>query len=149
MKGLEHIESIRQAIISKTAMCFTYQCFKARAASTFCFSPYLLKEYRNRWFVLGESHRQQEQILTLALDRILHLTEEPAEVYRENHRIDLVTHYDDVIGVTKTPGRKSTVVTFRIDHANAPYVITKPLQNALAVTNTVRFWIKQKIWGGD
>jgi len=32
-------------------MCVTYQSFKAREASTFCFSGYLLKEYRNRWFV--------------------------------------------------------------------------------------------------
>jgi predicted DNA-binding transcriptional regulator YafY len=127
LKGLEHIEVIRRAIISKTALCTTYQSFKARQASTFCFSPYLLKEHRNRWFVLGQSHQRYSPLLTLALDRIQTLLEEPSEPYRENTSLDLSTHYNDVIGVTKTVGQKNTEVVFRIDHAQAPYVITKPL----------------------
>ncbi|MBO9617205.1 MAG: WYL domain-containing protein [Dyadobacter sp.] len=127
LKGLEHIEEIRRAIISKTTLCMTYQSFKARQANTFCFSPYLLKEYRNRWFVLGQSHQRRSPLLTLALDRIQLLGEEPSESYRENTGIDLSTYYNDVIGVTKTAGQRNTEVIFRIEHAHAPYVITKPL----------------------
>ncbi|SDG28603.1 Predicted DNA-binding transcriptional regulator YafY, contains an HTH and WYL domains [Dyadobacter soli] len=127
LKGLEHIEVIRRAIISKTALCITYQSFKARQASTFCFSPFLLKEYRNRWFVLGQSHQHHSPLLTLALDRIQTLQEEPSEPYQENTSLDLTTHYNDVIGVTKTAGQRNTEVVFRIHHAHAPYVITKPL----------------------
>ena len=56
LKGLEYLEVIRKAIVSKKTLCVTYQSFKAREASTFCFSGYLLKEYRNRWFVLGARH---------------------------------------------------------------------------------------------
>lgn len=127
LKGLEHIEVIRRAIISKTTLCITYQSFKARQANTFCFSPYLLKEYRNRWFILGQSHQRHSPLLTLALDRIQVLHEEPSESYRENTQLDLSTHYSDVIGVTKTAGQRNTEVIFRIEHAHAPYVITKPL----------------------
>lgn len=127
LRGLEHIEAIRRAIISKTALCMTYQSFKARQANTFCFSPYLLKEHRNRWFVLGESHQRNAPLLTLALDRMQELREEPAETYRENNKVDLSSHYNDVIGVTKMPGQQSTDVQFRVEHAHAPYVITKPL----------------------
>lgn len=75
-------------------------------------------------------------ILTLALDRIQQLHEEPTEGYRENLRVDLATHYDDVIGVTKTPGQKSTEVLFRINHANAPYVVTKPLHASQRLLGT-------------
>ncbi|SEJ80065.1 Predicted DNA-binding transcriptional regulator YafY, contains an HTH and WYL domains [Dyadobacter sp. SG02] len=127
LKGLEHIEVIRRAIISKTALCITYQSFKARQASTFCFSPYLLKEHRNRWFVLGHSHQRHSLLLTLALDRIQTLHEDTSEPYRVNTSLDLSTHYSDVIGVTKTAGQRNTEVIFRIEHAHAPYVITKPL----------------------
>jgi predicted DNA-binding transcriptional regulator YafY len=127
LKGLEHIEVIRRAIISKTTLCMTYQSFKARQASTFYFSPYLLKEHRNRWFTLGQSHQRHHPLLTLALDRIQTLREEPSETYRENTHLDLSTHYNDVIGVTKTAGQRNTEVIFRIEHAHAPYVITKPL----------------------
>ena len=46
-----------------------YRSFKARSANSFIFYPYLLKEYRNRWFVYGV--RKNGRILqNLALDRI-------------------------------------------------------------------------------
>src|SRR3569833_3116199 len=70
LKGLEWIEVIRKAIVAKIAICITFQSFKAREASTFCFSGYLLKEYRNRWFVLGMRHGKSGHLLNLALDRI-------------------------------------------------------------------------------
>lgn len=53
LKGLEWIDAIYQAILKKKAISLTYQSFKAREANTFTFHPYFLKEYRNRWFVLG------------------------------------------------------------------------------------------------
>ncbi|WP_256010204.1 helix-turn-helix transcriptional regulator [Desertivirga xinjiangensis] len=129
LKGLEHIEIIRKAIISQVVLCITYQSFKARQASTFCISPYLLKEYRNRWFILCESHQKSSPLLTLALDRIEGLEIASNELYRENKTLDLSTYYSDVIGVTKTPGQADCEVVFQIDHKNAPYVITKPLHH--------------------
>ncbi|MDN3579574.1 helix-turn-helix transcriptional regulator [Mucilaginibacter flavus] len=128
LKGLEWIEVIRKAIVAKKVICVTYQSFKARDASTFCFSGYVLKEYRNRWFVLGKSHVRNSPLLTLALDRIKTI-EQHEDAYRENTQIDLATYYDDVIGVTKSPGQLSNEVVFWVDSANAPYVITKPLHH--------------------
>jgi predicted DNA-binding transcriptional regulator YafY len=128
LKGLENIEVIRKAIVAKKTLCVTYQSFKAREASTFCFSGYLLKEYRNRWFVLGMRHGRGGNILNLALDRISSV-ETHNEAYRENNVIDLATYYNDVIGVTKSPGQRDCEVVFWIDNANAPYIITKPLHH--------------------
>lgn len=126
LKGLEWIEVIRKAIVAKKAICVTYQSFKARQPSTFCFSGYLLKEYRNRWFVLGMPHTKNSHIMNLALDRIQTVVE-GEETYRENETLDLATYYDDCIGVTKTPCQPDCEVIFWVDAANAPYVITKPL----------------------
>lgn len=112
LKGLEFIEGIRKTIVSKTVLCITYQSFKARQPNTFCFSPYLLKEYRNRWFVLGQSHQKNAPLLTLALDRFQSLTNDNTEVYRENEMINLSTYYSDVIGVTKSPGQRDVEVIF-------------------------------------
>jgi predicted DNA-binding transcriptional regulator YafY len=128
LKGLEWLEGIRKAIVAKQTLCITYQSFKARTASTFCFSAYLLKEYRNRWFVLGVSHQRNSTLLNLALDRIQTI-ETHMEDYRENTSIDLATYYSDVIGVTKSPGQRDNEVIFWIDNANAPYIITKPLHH--------------------
>jgi len=128
LKGLEWIEVIRKAIVAKKTMCMTYQSFKAREASTFCFSGYLLKEYRNRWFVLGISHQRHKPLLTLALDRVQTISGHEDE-YIENTTIDLANYYNDCIGVTKSPGQRDCEVVFWIDAANAPYVVTKPLHH--------------------
>jgi len=128
LKGLEWIEVIRKTIVAKKAICITYQSFKAREASTFCFSGYLLKEYRNRWFVLGMQHKRNSHIMNLALDRIQTATEHE-EPYRENGILDLSTYYNDCIGVTKSPGQRDCEVIFWVDAPNAPYVITKPLHH--------------------
>jgi len=128
LKGLEWIEVIRKAIVAKKTLCVTYQSFKAREASTFCFSAYLLKEYRNRWFVLGRSHPKKAPLLNLALDRIQAI-EAHEDNYRENTEIDLATYYSDVLGVTKQPGQRDVEVVFWIDNASAPYVITKPIHH--------------------
>ena len=128
LKGLEWIEVIRKAIVAKKAICITYKSFKAREASIFCFSAYLLKEYRNRWFVLGVQHKRNAHIMNLALDRI-QAVQEGEEPYRENNSLDLSTYYNDCIGVTKSPGQRDCEVVLWIDNANAPYVITKPLHH--------------------
>jgi predicted DNA-binding transcriptional regulator YafY len=128
LKGLEWIEVIRKYIVDKKTMCLTYQSFKAREANTFCFSGYLLKEYRNRWFVLGTSHQRNNPLLNLALDRIQTIIAHD-EDYIENTTIDLSIYYNDVLGVTKTPGQRDVEVTFWVDAKNAPYVITKPLHH--------------------
>jgi predicted DNA-binding transcriptional regulator YafY len=134
LKGLEYIEGIRKAIVARKTLCITYQSFKAREASTFCFSGYLLKEYRNRWFVLGMPHKRNAQLLNLALDRIQSI-EEHADDYRENKSIDFGSYYDNVIGVTKSPGQRDCQVVFWIDDADAPYVITKPLHHTQKVVS--------------
>lgn len=128
LKGLEWIEVIRKAIVAKKTLCISYQSFKAREASSFCFSPYLLKEYRNRWFVLGQSHRRSGPLLTLALDRI-HSVQEDTEDYRENTQLNLATYYNNCLGVTKSPNQREGDVFFWIDNESAPYIITKPLHH--------------------
>ncbi len=127
LKGLVFIEVIRKAIVARKALCVIYQSFKARDSNTYCFSPYLLKEYRNRWFVLGMAHQQRSLLMTLALDRFHSVESTSEEAYRANEKLDLATYYDDAIGVTKTPGQPNCEVILWTDLATAPYLITKPL----------------------
>ena len=67
LKGLDYLDTIYHAIVNKQALSLKYRSFKARSANTFLFYPYLLKEYRNRWFVFG---RRKGNLINLALDRI-------------------------------------------------------------------------------
>ena len=103
MKGLDYLDTIYHAIVNEHPIQLKYRSFKARSANSFIFYPYLLKEYRNRWFVYGV--RGNGRILqNLALDRIQSLEVLPQEHYIKNTFFDPNTFFDDLVGVTKNSG---------------------------------------------
>ncbi len=128
LKGLELIDPIFQAITKQKCLEFTYKSFKARNPETFIFHPALLKEYRNRWFILGKKNADLPFML-LALDRIEKLAEcsTPSIVFNENV---LNGYFKNVVGVSVSEGLLPQKVLLFVDHSNAPYVLTKPIHHS-------------------
>jgi predicted DNA-binding transcriptional regulator YafY/ectoine hydroxylase-related dioxygenase (phytanoyl-CoA dioxygenase family) len=134
LKGLEYIETLYQAIIQKKALELCYQSFKARSANEFTFHAYFLKEYRNRWFVLGIK-KKDTPILTLALDRIANIKDSSAK-YVVNKNLNMNDYFQHVIGVTvATEGRAEEIVLFA-DRETAPYILTKPIHHTQKIIET-------------
>jgi predicted DNA-binding transcriptional regulator YafY len=121
LKGLEFIDVLYDVIQTKKVIEVTYQSFKARKASVMIVHPQLLKEFNNRWFLLAN---QKGKFITLALDRMTEIVSLDDEIY-EDFKIDGDDYYRDVVGVTVSNSRAERI-QFKIDHKNAPYVITKP-----------------------
>lgn len=126
LKGLGYLDFLYQCILKKEALEITYQSFKAKKASPINFHPYLLKEFNNRWFLLGV-RKAGQPLTTLALDRIVEIKKNEAVSYVENHDFDPEAYYKDVVGVTVSEGLNPDKVHIFVDKANAPYVLTKPL----------------------
>mgnify|MGYP002248430299 CR=1 FL=1 len=59
LKGLDYLDTIYHAIVNEHPIQLKYRSFKARSANSFIFYPYLLKEYRNRWFVMGSEETDE------------------------------------------------------------------------------------------
>lgn len=125
LKGLKHIDPLHKAIINKKTIEITYQSFKAKLPQTIVFYPYLLKEYRNRWFILG-ANRKGKAIMILALDRIETFKELNSEKYHKAE-FDVSIYFNDVIGVSKMPNQTTQIVVMKIIKEHAPYIITKPI----------------------
>lgn len=135
LRGLEHIERLYQAILGKRAVEFCYQSFKARSANTFTFHPYFLKEYRNRWFVLGVKDKNAP-IMNLALDRIVSI-QDAAVKYHLPQGFNVAAYFRDVIGVSvNQEGTPEKVVLFA-NNDTAPYIATKPLHHSQEVVETL------------
>ncbi len=132
LKGLEFIDPIYQAILNQKTLYLTYQSFKARQASTFNFFPYLLKEYRNRWFVIGRKKNSQP-VQNLALDRIQKL--EISDVPYKGDPTITPDFYKDVVGVSVSQNQAPEEIQLFIDNANAPYVLTKPIHPSQKIIN--------------
>jgi predicted DNA-binding transcriptional regulator YafY len=135
LKGLEHIDVLYQSIIKKNCIAITYQSFKARESATFDFHAYLLKEFRNRWFVLGGRGGKNVPIL-LALDRIIEIKESTSS-YRENTFIDLENYFKNIIGVSVSENGVLHDVELFVNADHAPYILTKPLHHTQKVLRKV------------
>lgn len=125
LKGLHYLDEIYQAIIKKTVLVLTYKSFKSTEESTFNFHPFLLKEFNNRWFLIGK-RKGSAPITNLALDRIVSIDYDFNLPYIEED-FNAELFYKNVIGVTVNTGSRPRKIELWIDAINAPYVLTKPL----------------------
>lgn len=137
LTGIEWLDILYKAIVSKTALLLTYQSFKARAANDIIFYPYLLKEYRNRWFVLGMK-RQGKEILTLALDRIQNIEQLNKELFVQHKNFEPHTYFKNIIGVTRNAAESPTTVLFWASALHAPYIKTKPIHASQKIVEEVK-----------
>jgi predicted DNA-binding transcriptional regulator YafY len=133
LKGIEYIGIIYQAIRKKQLLDIWYQSYRAKRPGKITFNPYLLKEYRNRWFVVGKK-LDEKTILHLALDRIKDIDLNRDEGFQDDPEFDPETFHKDVIGVTVTRMRPVNVHLL-FDHDQASYVLTKPLHHSQKVVS--------------
>ena len=131
LKGLHWLDELYQAIQKKVVLKVEYQSFKATEANVIIFHPYLLKEFNNRWFLIGIGNKNRG-VVNLALDRIVAVDYDFSSPYEE-HDFDADAFYKDVVGVTVSQGERASNIKLWVDRLNAPYVITKPLHHSQVV----------------
>lgn len=128
LKGLQHLNTLYDIIASRKAVCVNYRSFNSRQPRQFFLFPYLLKEYRNRWFLFG-SRAGDMKLFNLALDRIVDFHICPDIPYKYNPEFG-EDFFDDVIGVTKHPHLKKRHIVLRADNSQASYILTKPIHSS-------------------
>lgn len=128
LKGLEHLNPLYDIIASRRTVCVNYRSFNSRAPKPFFLFPYLLKEYRNRWFLYG-SRVGDMKLFNLALDRIVDFHVCPDIPYKGNPDFT-EDFFDDVVGVTKHSRLKKEKIVLRADNSQASYVLTKPIHSS-------------------
>jgi predicted DNA-binding transcriptional regulator YafY len=137
LTGIEWLDILYKAIVNKTTLLLTYQSFIARTANDIIFYPYLLKEYRNRWFVLGMK-KQGKEIMTLALDRIQQIAPLEKEHYTLHKKFEPNTYFANIIGVTRNTAEKPTLIEFWASVYHAPYIKTKPIHTSQKIMEEVK-----------
>ncbi len=129
LKGLDWIDVLLKAVRQKTCLDIDYQSFKARKPATISLNPYLLKEYRNRWFLLARKQNATD-LQILALDRILGVRERKDLNFQAANDFEVGSFFDNIIGVTKTLKSEPVLIHFHANAQHAPYIATKPLHNS-------------------
>lgn len=125
--GTDYIDSLYTAIKEKVTLRVSYQPFNAEQPKEYIFHPYLLKEYRNRWFVIGRKEKRNS-VTNFALDRIKKI-KNSKEDYIDNDLFDANTYFNNLIGVTIPEGAGIEDVEIKIASKQVPYIKTKPIHN--------------------
>ncbi|MFM2393499.1 MAG: hypothetical protein RLZZ546_1481 [Bacteroidota bacterium] len=134
LKGLEFLDPLYQFILHKKALEVEYKSFKAKEPTIINFHPYLLKEFNNRWFLVGKN-TDNPKIQIIALDRILKINEHSKLKYKIDPTFNSNSFFKDIVGVTLMEGLRIEEIIIKADLHNAPYIKTKPIHASQCIVS--------------
>ncbi|MCB0689928.1 MAG: WYL domain-containing protein [Saprospiraceae bacterium] len=123
--GQKWLHMLYDFIQNENALKITYQPFYLDQPYQRVISPYIIKEYDNRWFLICWDHLRQD-IRNFALDRLLDIEKEPVRFYVDP-AFDATQYFENIIGVTLPKDQKVEEIIFEAKEEDAKYLITKPL----------------------
>jgi predicted DNA-binding transcriptional regulator YafY len=127
--GQSWVGKIYNQLIRKKIVIIEYKGFKDTEAYLRRIHPYHLKQYNNRWFLLGwEESENYTGITNLALDRIIKISETIEDIIP--NEVDWGDYFDEMIGVSRPNNKEAIEVKLRFSAKRIPYVITKPIHGA-------------------
>ncbi|MCH5325674.1 MAG: WYL domain-containing protein [Duncaniella sp.] len=116
------------AIQAKSVVNIEYVKYNDSQKRKVIISPYLLKEYNRRWYIIGAAY-DTGKILNFALDRILSIKVLTGFEYNRAPD-DLNERYEDIIGITYDEESPLHKIIFWVSDSSVPYIRTKPLHGS-------------------
>lgn len=128
---LKWFDDLVNAIIEKKAIQLKYQAY-GQKPKEHVVSPYMIKEYRNRFYLVAYRHSQQQEqqhIIIFGLDRIKFV--QPAnEAYIATKGFNSSHYFKHSLGITRSLEDEPIELTLKFDKINIPYVLSKPLHKS-------------------
>lgn len=125
IEGQKHLELLKRYIKDNQSLAIVYEPFD-KPAYLRKVSPYLLKEYNNRWFLICFEYDQDWSITTLGLDRIKKI-DKSLRLFHEHPDFDPDTYLKDVVGVSVNEDEIKTKIKFKAYGRQRHYINTKPI----------------------
>ncbi|HLV50735.1 MAG TPA: WYL domain-containing protein [Flavobacterium sp.] len=117
VSGLEHYPVIKEAIVHKKYLLFTYQKFDQYKSDQRKIIPQALIENKNRWYIAGfevKDGKEQTFLKTFALDRILN-ADAGLQVLSQKS-VDIKKYFKDFFGIsTRSLNNFAEVVDVHIE----------------------------------
>lgn len=127
-KGKEYFEELFTAIKEKCTVKLNYQPF-GKEEREWLIHPYMLKEYRNRWFLIARIGNNNS-LSNIRLDSIKGKIKNSKEPFLENDLFDPETYFNNVIGVTIPREQEPLDILIKVDASSADYIRTKPIHKS-------------------
>ncbi|MDD3876365.1 MAG: WYL domain-containing protein [Bacteroidales bacterium] len=144
MKGVEFLKPLLMAIKSKKKVSFIHESFVRDEERKHNIEPYLLKEYQNRWYLIG-MYSDTRKFRTFGIDRIreLEVSETSFEGNPNKNPTDLFYH---TIGLTYSYNKVEDVI-LSFTHFQGKYIKSLPMHETqeILIDNDEELRIRLKI----
>lgn len=131
IKGVEHLTLLLACIKERKEIVFEYEKFVDGSRKKHLAQPYLLKEYRNRWYLITwEPERNDYR--TYALDRISELKAKK-QTFEQHASFDIDRFFAHSIGITEIDS-KPTLITLGCSTVRAKYLESQPLHRSQKIS---------------
>lgn len=128
LKGLKWFGLLFDAIVQQRVVKLRYCPFGKRIKDRVVY-PYQLKQYNNRWFLIGmeEANKPRFRYVVIPLDRIYELEVTHDQCIMDANAEQIRLHYRHIVGVSLCPERQPETVRLRAWKPDAWYIDSKPL----------------------
>jgi hypothetical protein len=123
--GLNWLDDLFNSIKNKSVIRVLYQPYHFDSAKEFIFHSYLLKQYRNRWFVFGRI-AETNFITIFALDRIKGI-KNSKNTYIDNDLFDPEKYFNNLVGVSVKKDSKIEDILIKVKASQLLYLLSKPI----------------------
>ena len=134
-QNTNYIPTIVEAINKSLILKFKHKKFTDEIITNRKVEPYILKEYRNRWFIVGKDLKDNIY-KTFALDRILEISKTP-DIFVKDMSINIEDFFKDCFGIikpTKGEQEKPQKIVMRISNFQSKYLESLPLHSSQKIT---------------
>jgi predicted DNA-binding transcriptional regulator YafY len=130
-RGFEHFDLFYAACIHKQPVSFIHYSYKKRTFSSIIIHPSLIKEFENKWYVVGYSEKHQE-VRTFGMDRIF----SPFALRKKFVTLDdstLKSMQQDYYGVFPIPNQPKQQITIEASALATNYFLAYPIHSSQEV----------------
>jgi len=127
-KGTKHLNGILHAIQNKFQLRISYQKFWKEKPEKRIIEPYLLKEFKSRWYVIAFD-LDKKALRIFGLDRILDLHISDVK-FQYPQKTDVKKYFEDCFGIISPNNQKPQKVKLLFTENQGEYIKTLPLHSS-------------------
>lgn len=126
------LKEIISAMREERTIFLTYQDFKHEQSSVFEVEPYIVKLFKQRWYLIGKTENRLEHY---SLDRIVDM-EVSENTFELPEDFDAERYFSKYYGILTAGGHGAEDVLLRVDASQVPYFRSLPLHRTQTEVKT-------------
>jgi len=143
-KGSAHLKTLLRAIRDRKAVSFEYRKFSGELSRRYRIHPYLLKEYRNRWYIIGYNP-QKEATVVFGLDRIEEQVNVLEDRFSRHPDFDPDRYFKHSLGITAIDEAPEKIL-LRFSTISGKYVESQPWHSSQVLRSKTPDFIEVELF---